>query len=101
MPSHQPLSVAARTLQTSETILLEFGRKSWIQVVERQGVAYVDAHQQYKARYILHLRNRRHLSDEQITFVLSEQRPPYSVKEVDQLLARYEKAVREPVPNGA
>lgn len=95
MPCHQPLAAVARALQTDETTLREFGRNLWIQVIERKSVAYVDDHQQYKARYILHLRNGRKLTDEQISFILSEQRPPYSAKDVDGLLARYAKKSRE------
>ena len=84
----QTLSIAARTLQIDETTLLEFGRKSWIKTTEMGGITFVDGHGRYKARYILHLRNRKHLTDNQINAVLSAQEPPYSVEEVDGILAR-------------
>jgi hypothetical protein len=84
----QTLSIAARTLQIDETTLLEFGRKSWIKTTEKGGITFVDGHGRYKARYILHLRNRMHLTDQQISAVLSVQEPPYSVEEVDGILAR-------------
>ena len=84
----QALSIAARTLQIDETTLLEFGQKSWIKMTEKGGLTYVDGHGRYKARYILHLRNRKHLTDKQINAVLSVQEPPYSVEEVDGILAR-------------
>ena len=87
MPGHQTLATTARTLQTDETTLLEFGRRSWIEIVEKQGTVYLDGHQRYKAKYILHLRNGRKLTDEQISLVLSVQQPPYSAKEVDEILA--------------
>ena len=69
MPSHQQLSIAALNLQTDEATLVDFGRRAWIQVTERGGHSYVDAHQQYKARYILlrhervHLAQRRRMGD--------------------------------------
>jgi hypothetical protein len=84
---HQPLSAAARTLQTDEKTLWDFAQKSWIKPIEKHGMIYLDGQQRYKARYILHLRNRRKLSDEQISRVLSVQQPPYSVAEVDEILA--------------
>jgi cyanophycinase-like exopeptidase len=84
----QTLSIAALTLKIDETTLLEFGRKSWIKMTEKGGVNFVDGHGRYKARYILHLRNRKHLTDNQINAVLSAQEPPYSVEEVDGILAR-------------
>lgn len=84
----QALSIAARALKIEETTLLEFGRKSWIKTTEKGGLTYIDGHGRYKARYILHLRNRLHLTDEQIGAVLSVQEPPYSVEEVDGILAR-------------
>ena len=84
----QTLSIAARTLKIDEKTLLEFGRKSWIKMTEKGGVMFVDGHGRYKARYILHLRNLKHLTDKQISAVLSVQEPPYSVEEVDGILAR-------------
>ncbi|MCW5983330.1 MAG: hypothetical protein KIT09_34885 [Bryobacteraceae bacterium] len=99
MPSHQPLSVVARTLQTDESTLLEFSRNSWIHIVERQSQLYLDAHQQYKARYILHLRNGRKLTDHQIGVVLGRQKPPYSAQQVDEILAQESVAeAPEPIP---
>ena len=90
--NYQTLSVAARNLQIDEATLVGFGRKSWIRITTKQGVDYVDGHQQYKARYILHLRRERKLTDEQIALVLSEQQPPYSADKVDQILASHAKA---------
>ncbi|MBI3683244.1 MAG: hypothetical protein HY235_22965 [Acidobacteria bacterium] len=84
--------MAAGNLQTDEETLVEFARKSWIQSVEKQGVVYVDGHQRYKVRYILHLRNRRKLTDEQISLVLSVQQPPYSAEQVDEILKSHGKA---------
>jgi len=90
---HQPLSTAARTLQTDEKTLLDFAQKSWIQPIEKHGMIFLDGQQRYKARYILHLRIRRKLSDEQITLVLSVQGPPYSLDEVDEILAAAAKPI--------
>ena len=84
--NYQPLSVVASSLKIDEATLLDFGRRSWIKTVERRGMIYADGHQQYKIRYILHLRQRK-LTDEQISLVLSVQEPPYSAEKVDQILA--------------
>ena len=89
--TYQPLSVVALALDTDEATLIEFGRKSWIRTTEKQGLVFMDGHQQYKARYILHLRNGRKLTDEQISLVLSNQQPPYSAEKVDQILAAHGK----------
>jgi hypothetical protein len=89
MPGYQPLSVIAAALLTEENTLLDFQRKGWIQAVERRGTIFLATDQRYRAKYILHLRQAKQLSDDQIELVLSIQRPPYSAAQVDQILERH------------
>lgn len=86
MPEYRELCWAATGLQTEIGTLEEFCRKGWIKTVEKNGTTYIGADQQYRARFILHLRNKLRLSDEQIDLVLKVQKPPYSAAGVLQLL---------------
>lgn len=89
MPGYQPISIVASSLQTETETLLDFCRKGWIQSVERNNVVYLAADQRYRAKYILHLCEANHLSDEEIQLVLSVQRPPYSAAQVPEILKRH------------
>ena len=89
MPGYQEVSVAAAGLNISVETLSDFDRKGWIKTVEKNGRVYLTADQRYRAKYILHLRDRKHLSDEQIELVLSVQRPPYSIAQVDEILRKH------------
>jgi len=73
-------------LGTREEVLVEFRNKGWLNVVERNGSTFLAARDQYKAKYILHLRQERRLNDEEIGIVLAHQDPPYSSKDVDKIL---------------
>ena len=86
MPGYQPLSVIAASLLTDQQTLLDFRNKGWIQAVERRNTVFLSSDQRYRAKYILHLLQTKHLSDDQIQLVLSVQRPPYSAAEVDEIL---------------
>ena len=86
MPEYQPISVVAAGLQTEQETLLDFHRKGWISAVQRNDMTYLASDQRYRAKYILHLSNAKHLSEEQIELVLSVQHPPYSAAEVDEIL---------------
>ena len=89
MPGYEPISVIAAGLRTDEATLLDLRRKGWIQTVERRDTVFLSSHQRYRAKYILHLLQTKHLTDDQIQLVLSIQRPPYSAAEVDQILKRH------------
>ena len=89
MPGHQQISLAATSLLVNVETLLDFDRKGWIKTVEKNGMVYLTGDQRYRAKYILHLRNQRHLSDDQIELVLSVQRPPYSAAQVDEILREH------------
>ena len=81
------MTTAAGQLGVDESVLREFGAKGWVKLVERHGALLVSAKEQYKAKYILHLRKDRKLGDTEIGLVLDNQTPPYSSKDVDRILA--------------
>ncbi|MFB3776466.1 MAG: hypothetical protein ACE141_02615 [Bryobacteraceae bacterium] len=86
MPGFQQLSWAATGLETEVATLQDFARRGWVKTVEKNGSVFIAADQRYRARFILHLRKKKHLTDRQIDLVLSVQRPPYSAADVDKIL---------------
>ena len=86
MPGYQQISWVANWLATDVATLLDFEARGWIKTAEKNGLVYIAADQRYRAKYILHLRHKKGLTDEQIEFILSVQRPPYSAADVDRLL---------------
>ena len=86
MPGFQQLSLAATGLKTEVATLQDFARRGWVKTVEKNGSVFIAADQRYRAKFILSLRSKKHLSDQQIDLVLSVQRPPYSMAEVDEIL---------------
>jgi hypothetical protein len=89
MPGYQEVSAAAAGLHIGVETLVDFDRKGWIKTVEKNGRVYLTADQRYRAKYILHLRDKKRLGDEQIELVLSVQRPPYSAAQVDEILRKH------------
>jgi hypothetical protein len=82
----QQISLAAAGLSVNVDTLLDFRLKGWLKTLEKNGTVYLAGDQRYRAKYILHLRDQKHLSDDQIELVLSIQRPPYSAAQVDEIL---------------
>jgi len=89
MPGYRPIGVVARHLHVPESDIEGMVSKGWLEAVEKNGIRFLTSHQEYRARFILDLRKRKALSDSQISYVLSEQEPPYSFQQVDSILARY------------
>lgn len=89
MPNYQPLSVAAGNVEVSEETLLEFFSSGWIKVVSKNGGRFVSQHDQYLARFILHLRRKLSLTNDQIEIVLTYQKPPYALDQVAATLATH------------
>lgn len=89
MPGYQQISWAATGLLTDETTLTDFCRRGWIQTVEKNGMTFIAADQRYRAKFILHLRQKKQLSDEQIEWVLAVQRPPYSSADVEAIVREH------------
>lgn len=88
MPQYRVLEDSAKKLGVAVDTLREFTDYGWISIEERNGYSYLAASQEYKARFILDLQRRRKLGTEEITRVLLDQRPPYSMQDVDRILAK-------------
>jgi hypothetical protein len=89
MNDYRPLTIAAGNVRSDEQTLLEFSRSGWIKVVVKDQNSFVSGQDEYRSRFILHLRQELKLSDEQIAIVLDHEKPPYSVKQVPAILARH------------
>ena len=90
MPNnYQTLAGAAAKLQVAEEILMEFNRAGWISLTIKQGRPFVSGHDEYRARFILHLRKKLELTNDEIGVVLSNQEPPYSLDQVASILAAH------------
>jgi hypothetical protein len=90
MPFFIRLEDAARSLSTTKEDLMELERHQWIAFThfDNSDVTYLKGHQQYRAKFVLSLRDRLGLSPEQISRVLDNQQPPYSLSTVEEILAK-------------
>jgi hypothetical protein len=89
MPDYRRLTVAARNLQATEDTLIDFNRAGWIDVTVKDGCQFISGQDEYRARFILHLRQKLELTDKEIGIVLSNEKPPYSLDQVPSILARH------------
>lgn len=87
--TYLPVSTAAKNVGADEQTLLEFQRAGWISVVEKDGCSFVNAREEYRCRFILHLRRKLKLSNKEIEIVLAHERSPYSLDQVPTILAQY------------
>jgi len=78
---------AAERLNVTVEKLRDLESFGWISVVERNGVLYIPRRHEYKAKFILHLQQVRNLDPRQISRVLFAEEPPYSLKDIDRILA--------------
>jgi hypothetical protein len=85
---YRTLEAAARNAQTTEATLIEFGVAGWIEVVSKGGRIFVSSQDEYRSRFILHLRTKLTLSDEEIGVVLANVKAPYSLEQVLAILSR-------------
>jgi hypothetical protein len=92
LPGYQQISWVATELKTDTATLLDFSRRGWINTVEKNGSVFIASSQRYRARYILYLRQKKSLSDDEIELLLSVQRPPYSAADVDRILREHRPA---------
>lgn len=89
MPDYHPIAVVASRIATTKEELLDLERQGWISTTNDEGgAALVSGRQEYKARFILHLRHRLHLTNDEITRILDVENPPYSLKDVSRILGR-------------
>jgi hypothetical protein len=58
-------------------------------VISKEGRAFVSGQDEYRARFILHLREKLKLTNKQIGIVLANEKPPYSLDQVPAILARH------------
>jgi hypothetical protein len=84
----------AKKLGTDEDTLRSFRQLGWISIAEKGGMEYLAGRQEYKAKFILYLQRERGLDSRDITRVLAEQEPPYSVANVDVVLSTARTAKR-------
>jgi hypothetical protein len=87
--TYRLLAIAAANLRTDEKTMLEFNRAGWIEVISKDGRAFVSGQDEYRARFILHLRAKMKLTDGQIGTVLANESPPYSLDQVPAILAHH------------
>ena len=92
LPGYKQIPSAATELKTDTATLLDFSRRGWINTVEKNGSVFIASSQRYRARYILYLRQKKSLSDDEIELLLSVQRPPYSAADVDRILREHRPA---------
>ncbi|MEO8129041.1 MAG: hypothetical protein ABJF23_21480 [Bryobacteraceae bacterium] len=67
-------------------------RFDWISTVEKNGTTFLSMHQEYKVKFILHLRTKFGLTDSEIAKVMESQEAPYSLQKVSEVLGRELKA---------
>ena len=85
------LAIAAANARTDEETVLEFSRAGWIKVIQKNGCRFVSGQDEYKARFIVDLRTKLKLADEQIEIVLAQEKPPYSLEQVAAILANHKR----------
>lgn len=87
MSEHIPIDRVAVRLNVTPEKLWELQGFGWISIVEKNGMHFIRGHQEYKAKFILHLEEVLKLNPQQISLVLLACEPPYSLKDVDRILA--------------
>lgn len=87
MPQYTPVDNVTRRLNVTEAKLRELESFGWISITEKNGVLWVPGRHEYKAKFILHLQRVLKLNPQQISKVLLAEEPPYSLKDVDRILA--------------
>ena len=87
MRTYVPVENAAQRLSTTKEELLQLNALGWITVNSRNDALFLDGRDEYKARFVLHLKRSMHLSDDEIAKVLVAQEPPYSLEGVEKILS--------------
>jgi hypothetical protein len=90
---YQSIPAAAQKLEIPEQLIESFLARGWITAVQKNGLTFLPAHQQYRMQFIQHLREKIHLSDEQVSIVLRYEQPPYSLELVDAILKTHAPAL--------
>lgn len=87
MPGHSSVDRVAERLKVPAEKLWEFQDAGWISIVEKDGKPFIAGDHEYKAKFILHLQQVLKLDPQQISRVLLVEEPPYSLHDVDHILA--------------
>ena len=87
MPVYSPVDRVAERLNVTAEQLWAFQGFGWISIVEKNGAPFIRGDQEYRAKFILRLRQVLKLSPQEISKVLFAEEPPYSLRDVDQILA--------------
>ncbi len=87
--TYRSFTTAATNVGADEQTMLEFERHGWIKVVVKDGHSFVSTPDEYRCRFILHLRRKLMLNDKEIEVVLTHERSPYSVAQVSTILAQH------------
>ena len=88
MPNYLSVGAVARRLGIAEAAVQEMLDLGWLKAETKNGVRFLNGHQEYRARFILALRAKKTLTNEEISIILAEQEPPYSFQLVDVILNR-------------
>jgi hypothetical protein len=88
MPNYLSLGAVACHLGVPEAAVQEMLDWGWLKAETKNGICFLNGHQEYRARFILALRAKKALSDQEISWVLAEQEPPYDFQKVDAILNR-------------
>ena len=88
MPNYLSIGAVARRLAVQEAAVQEMLDLGWLKAETKNGIRFLSGHQEYRGRFILALRAKKALSDQEISFVLAEQEPPYDFQKVDAILNR-------------
>ena len=88
MPNYLSVGAVARRLGLSEAAVQEMLDLGWLKAETKDGARFLNGHQEYRGRFILALRAKKALSNEEISVVLAEQEPPYDFQRVDAILNR-------------
>jgi hypothetical protein len=87
MPVYTPVDRAAQKLNVTVEKLRILEAFGWISITEKNGIPFLRADLEYKAKFILHLQDVLKLNPQQISTVLFAQEPHYSLKDVPRILA--------------
>ena len=85
----QTVETVAQKTGISEDSIDEYVSRGWIATVTREGTTFLPAHQQYRLRFVHHLRTKMGLNDREVTTVLRFDNPPYSLANVPAILAKH------------
>jgi len=92
MPAFTPVDRVAERLNVTVQRLWDFQGFGWISIVEKDGTFFIPEHQEYKAVLILRLQGVLNLNRRQISEILLTEEPPYSLQDVDRILAKRQAA---------